>query len=88
LAIRRVRLFIRGTGRPETADPWHTVAVVCIQRAFAPDDDELDEECSWASIAEAIRLRALGRPIQEAVDLNRWADLLEGIGALEPPKEP
>jgi hypothetical protein len=62
--------------------------VVCLQKAFTPDDEELDAECSWASIAEAIRLRALGRTIEEAVDLNRWADLLDGIGALEASNEP
>lgn len=53
------------------------------QQAFAPDDEELSGECSWASIAEAIRVSAFGKTVEEAVDLNRWADLLDGIGALE-----
>ena len=58
------------------------------QQAFAPGDEELSGECSWASIAEAIRLSALGKTAEEAVDLNCWADLLDGIGALEAGGQP
>ena len=82
-------MAIRGTDGPGAVGTWQCATVYCIQQqVFAPGDEELSGECSWASIAEAIRLNALGKTAEEAVDLNRWADLLDGIRMLEGSREP
>lgn len=57
-------------------------------RAFASEEEEGPSGCSWSVIAQAVRLHALGKSLDEAIDLNRWADLIEGIAALEQAKEP
>ncbi len=52
---------------------------------FKPVPREVEDplsNSSWNLIAEAIRLTAMGKAVDEAVDLRRWADLLEGIGEL------
>ena len=43
------------------------------------EDVERSPDCSWASIISGIRRYALSQPSTEAVSLNEWADLLEGI---------
>lgn len=61
----------------------------CVQlRTFASENEEAASDCSWSVIADSIRLHSLGKSVDEAVDLNRWADLIDGIAALESCKEP
>ena len=56
----------------------------CVQpRTFISEDEEAPADCSWSVIAHAIRLHALGKSLEEAVDLNGWANLIDGIAELE-----
>jgi hypothetical protein len=51
----------------------------------SPDDDKVapSDRCSWDSIALAIRRRAATLSAPDAEDLNRFANLLDGLAALE-----
>lgn len=61
----------------------------CVQpRSFASQEEEAAADCSWSAIAHSIRLHALGKSLEEAVDLNGWANLIEGIAELESGKNP
>ena len=61
----------------------------CVQpRSVASQEEEASPDCSWRAIAHAIRLHALGKSLEEAVDLNGWANLIEGIAELESRQTP
>jgi hypothetical protein len=55
----------------------------CVDLSSSGDRDELlAEACSWHSIAAAIRQRAHALEA-DASDLREWADLLDGLAALD-----
>jgi hypothetical protein len=57
--------------------------VTCVDFAPADTNEAEFRPCSWESIASAVRLLALSQPAEEAADLERFAELLDGFAELE-----
>ena len=59
--------------------------MICVELEASAADDEIAGDCSWEIIIAGVRRYAAEQPDEVRTDLNAWADLLEGLAALERP---